>query len=133
MTFTYDTTGPIKCIIAAYTTDDSAGTASAATRKVSGYLLRGVTKPTVAHTASWDLVLTDAQSANVLTNSFDDLVDRNTTATEIVDFFLKDGTASNGARPCICGPITCSVSNAGNSKTGTFYIYVDGEIQPGET
>jgi len=134
MTLTYDTTGPIKRILASWTSDDTTGAVSGTTRKVSGYLLRGVTDPgAAAPTASYDIAITDDESVDVLGNCFDDLVDRHTSNTESVDFFISDGTTSNSARPAVCSTLTIAVTNAGNSKTGQVILYLDGEIIPHET
>ena len=127
MTFTYDVSGPIKRIIADWTSDDAAGTASGTTAKVSGYLLAGVTDPgATAPDANYDIVITDEESVNVLGNCNDDLVDRHTSTSERVDFII-DGTGSAG-RPAVCDKLTVSVSNAGNSKVGQIILYVDGYI-----
>jgi hypothetical protein len=130
MTFTYDTTGPIKKIIASWTSDDAAGTASGTTNKVSGYLLRGVTDPgATAPTANYDITISDEESVNVLGNCVDDLVDRHTSTTESVDFVIgAAGTYTTGARPAVCDVLTIAVANAGNSKVGQIVLYVDGEI-----
>ena len=58
MTFTYDTEGPIKRIIADWLSDDADGTTSGDSVKVSGYLLRAVTDPgSAAPTANYDISL----------------------------------------------------------------------------
>lgn len=131
MTFTYDTgPGPVKRIIADWTSDDTTGAVSGTTTvKASGFLLRAVTDPgTAAPTASYDIAITDDEGADVLGNCFDDLADRHTSNTESVDFFLNDGTTSNGARPSVCSELTFSVTNAGNSKTGQVILYLEGEL-----
>ena len=131
MAFTYDhgydfrsiAPGCIRQVICTWTSDGS-GDASGTTDKIVGELMKGVTNPgTAAPTADYDITLTDDDGADLLGNSFDDLVDRHTSNTESVDFFLNDGTTSNGARPCVCGPITVTVANAGASKEGVLRLF----------
>jgi hypothetical protein len=131
MTFTYDRSGPIKTIIASWTSDDTSGAVSGTTKKVSGYLLAGITDPgTAAPTASYDIVLNDSESANILGNCDDDLVDRHTSNTERVDFVVA--TAA-GERPAVNDEITIAITNAGNSKTGEIHLLIDGHIFGEET
>lgn len=128
MTITYETGHRLKKILASWTSDDAAGTASGTTVHVSGYLLKGVTDPgTAAPTANYDITLTDPEGTNLLGNCQDDLVDRHTSNTEVVDFVIAAG-AQTGARPCVDDKITISVAAAGNAKTGQIIIYIDGQI-----
>lgn len=132
MTFTYDDgydrvgslMGSIRKIIATWTSDGS-GDAAGTTGKIVGELMKAVTVPsaTAAPTTLYDITITDENSADVLGNCFDDLVDRSATVTETVDFFLNDGTTSNGARPSVCDALTVTVANAGVTKSGTLYLY----------
>jgi len=130
MTFSYDPgPGPVKRVIVDWTSDDATGAVSGTTKvKLSGYLLRGVTDPSAtAPTTLYDIVLSDAESANLLVNCHDDLVDRSATVTESVDFFLT-GVANVGARPSICSLLTVAVSAAGNAKIGQLILYLDGTL-----
>lgn len=130
-TFTYDTTGPIKRILLDWTSAAD-GTCSGVTRKVSGYILAGITDPgAAAPTANYDIVLNDDETVNILGNCNDDLADRHTSTSERVDFII-DGTGSAG-HPAVCSTIAVEISNAGDSKTGQLIILIDGEILPHET
>jgi len=127
MTFAYNRIGPIKSIAASWTSDSVTGGVAGTTAPVYGYLLAGITNPgATAPTADYDIVLTDADGANILGNSDDDLIDRHTSNTERVDFAVKTAT---GARVAVAGPITITVSAAGNSKIGVLTLLVDGEIE----
>ncbi len=127
MTFSYDETGPIKKIIAAWTSDDAAGTVSAATKKISGSLIKGVTDPgTPAPDANYDIAITDDESLDVLAGCQDDLANRHTTTTEEVYFFLLNYDATPIAEavfPVLSDTLTIAVSNAGNSKQGQIILY----------
>jgi hypothetical protein len=126
MTFTYDVTGPIKKILASWTSDDGDGTVSGSTKKVSGYVVAAVTDPgTAAPTANYDIALNDPESVDIVGNCDTTLANRHTTSTERVDFVV--GTAA-GARPATSDVITIAITNAGNSKTGQVILYIDGEI-----
>lgn len=129
MTFTYDVEAKFCKIIVAWTSDDATGAVSGSTAKVCGYLLKGVTDPgAAAPTASYDIVLTDPEGTDLLGNCDDDLIDRHTSTTEVVDFAVATAT---GARPCVCDVITISITNAGNAKTGQIILYVDGYVPSG--
>lgn len=127
MTFTYDEIAGqgIRKIIASWTSDGS-GAAAGTTKKICGELIKGVTNPTDSPTDDYDLVITDSDSVNVLGNCFDDLQDRDTTNTEEVYFSLsnKAGTAvAMAAFPVVCSPLTLTISNAGDTKSGVATIY----------
>lgn len=133
MTFTYDRgPGPVKRVIVDWTSDDATGAVSGTSAKVSGRLVKGVTKPgAAAPTANYDVTITDGESVNVLAGCDDDLVDRHTTSTEEVYFLAKDhaGTPlAQSVHPAVCSPLSIAVQNAGNSKTGQIILYVEGEI-----
>ena len=115
--------GTVKRVIIDWTSDDADGTVTATTGKIVGELLKAVTNPSAtAPTANYDIVITDAEGANVLANCYDDLIDRHTATTETVDFFLT-GAANVGARPVVCDVLTVAVTNAGNSKLGRVVLY----------
>ena len=116
--------GAVRKILVDWTSDDTAGTASGTTKKISGYLLAATTNPgATAPTANYDITITDdTHSANVLGNCYDDLADRHTSNTERVDFFLT-GAANVGARPAVCDKLDIAVANAGNSKVGQIVLY----------
>ena len=115
--------GAIRRIVIDWTSDDATGAVTATTRKISGELLKAITNPSAtAPTADYDIVITDAEGANVLANCHDDLADRHTSTTETVDFFLT-GVANVGARPVVCDVLTVAITNAGNSKQGRIVLY----------
>jgi len=133
MAFTYDRVpgGPITRVIGTWTSDDTTGAVSGTTaNKISGRLVKAVTDPgAAAPTANYDIVLTDSESVNVLTGCDDDLQNRHTTTTEETYFFVLDTDATPLAKaqhPAVCSVLTVAVTNAGNSKNGVIYLYVEG-------
>lgn len=136
MSFTYDTEGAIKVINVTWTSNGS-GAASGTTRKVSGELHMGKTIPsaTAAPTANYDITLTDSDSFNILSVTDADLQNRHTSNTEAVYFLVQDhGTPSDVAdHPVVCSTITVTVANAGDTKSGTLRLYLNGDILPHET
>lgn len=129
MTFAYDDGydkggrgGTIRKITCSWTSDAS-GDAAGTTLKVNGFLLKGVTNPTDGPTASYDIVLTDDEGANLLSGSFDDLADRHTSNTETVHFNLTDGAAPIAAYPAVCSTVTVTVAAAGDTKSGVLVLY----------
>lgn len=134
MTFTYDgdpdkpnSLNGVNRIICTWTSDSS-GDASGTTKKIAGFLLRGITDPSAsaAPTADYDITLADATySTNLLAKAADDLTDRHTSTTEAVEFLLLDyaGTPlATSLRPCVCDQITVTVANAGNTKSGVLVL-----------
>ena len=121
MTFAYHDLGAIRKIIATWTSDDAAGTASGTTEKIVGTLIKGITDPsgTAAPTDNYDIALTDEQSFNVLTGAADDLADRDTANTEEVYFDQAD----HERFPVVADKITIAVTAAGNSKQGVLTLY----------
>ena len=129
MTFTYDDGYDkdgrqlgVRKVICSWTSDAS-GDAAGTSDKIVGLLLKGVTDPTDGPTASYDITLTDSDSVNLLSTCIDDLADRHTTNTEVVEFLLTDGTAGIAAHPAVCSPITVTVANAGATKSGVLVLY----------
>jgi len=122
VTFTYDEIGPIHKMIVAWTSDAS-GDAAGTSKKITGEVIKGQTNPTDTPTDDYDIVLTDEEAVNILGNSADDLVDRDTTNTEEVYFGITDGTNPLAAYPVVSDKITVTVSNAGNAKSGKLTVY----------
>jgi hypothetical protein len=125
MTFTYAThgPGPVNTVIAAWTSDGS-GDASGTCTAISGEVIKAVTDPgAAAPTADYDIVLTDADGLNILTGANDDLTDRHTSTTQEVYFWKELGTNAGVLYPVVNGPITFTVSNAGDTKTGTIKLF----------
>lgn len=128
MTFTYHDSPeyPVKKIVCDWTSDAD-GDAAATTKKVRGRLIKGVTDPSAtAPTDNYDIVITDEESFNVLTNCGDDLADRDTANTEEVYFLVTDGTTAIAVHPAVNDALTITVSNAGNAKSGQFILYYEG-------
>lgn len=132
MTLTYDTTGPIKRIIADWTSDDTTGAVSGTTVKVSGRVIKAVTDPgATAPSANYDIAITDEESFDILTACAGTLANRHTSNTEEVYFFIKNADAaplSMATHPTVCDKLTIAVTNAGNSKVGQIILYVEGAI-----
>ena len=122
--------GSIRKILIDFTTDDTSGSVTCTTQKISGELIKIVTDPgSAAPDANWDVVLTDDEGVD-LSVHMDDvaiaaLIARHTTSTLETYLPLEDtaGTGRVGAWPVVCGPLTVTVNNAGNSKTGQIILY----------
>lgn len=122
--------GGIRRVLIDFTTDDTTGSVACTTQKISGELIKIVTDPgSSAPTDNWDVVLTDDEGVD-LSVHMDDvaiaaLIARHTTTTLETYLPLEDtaGTARIGAWPVVCSPITVTVNNAGNSKTGQIILY----------
>lgn len=125
MTFTYEGEHRnARRIVVDWLSDDTDGDVTGTTKVISGYLLKGVTDPdaVAAPTNLYDIVLTDDEGSNILGNCFDDLLNRSNVAIESVDFEISDGKFSIAERPCVCDPITVSITNAGNVKQGRLVL-----------
>lgn len=123
--------GRIKKVLIDFTTDDTTGSVTCTTKKISGELIKIVTDPGgTAPTDNWDVVLTDEEGVD-LSGNMDDaaiaaLIARDTANTEETYLCLFDtaaGTSRVAAFPVICDKLTVTVNNAGNSKTGQIIIY----------
>lgn len=134
MTFTYDDGqdrlgryGGIRKVIADWTSDDAAGTASGTTEKIVGTLIKAVTDPgSAAPDDNYDITITDEEGVNVLTACQSTLANRHTTTTQEVYFLLLDAAGTPLAQslhPVVCDKLTVAVANAGNSKTGQIILY----------
>jgi hypothetical protein len=124
MTFTYDETGTVKKVTCDWLSDDAAGTCVFSTKKISGFLLKGVTNPAGGADQpddNYNIVLTDPEGANILGNCSDDLLLRDETNTETVDFIIN-GTGS-AERPCVADVITISLDSCGNALQGRLVLY----------
>lgn len=134
MTFTYDRgPGPIVRVVADWTSDDSAGTASGTTTvKVIGKLIKAVTDPgSAAPTDNYDITISDDEGVDVLAACQSTLANRHTTTTQQAYFLLLDAAGTplaQSVHPVVCGPLTLAVANAGNSKTGQIILYVEGTL-----
>lgn len=116
VTFTETIIGSVKKIKAAWVSDDADGTASGET--TYGYsgkieLLTTVPSGSAAPTDAYDITLTDSDSVDVLAGGG---ADRDTANTEQVLGSSLGAVASS--------KLTLNISNAGNSKEGTVYVYI---------
>jgi len=109
-----ETGSSVKKITFAFTSSDT-GTASASTTSAySGKLIWCVIDPgATTPTAAWDLTVTDVDSIDLLAGGGADCSE---TATEYI------AEASLGAIDG--GVITFNVTNAGDQKTGTVYLWI---------
>ncbi len=108
-------------------TSDGAGAASGTTQKLVGTLVKATTVPTDSPTDNYDIVLTDGDGVNILAGCDDDLVDRDTTASEEIYFLVKDHTGSplaQSVHPVVCGPLTVTVAVAGSTKSGVLNLFL---------
>lgn len=132
MTFTYDKHGPIKKVIAAWTSDDADGSVTGTCTKLSGHLVKAVTDPgSAAPTDNYDIAITDEEGVNVLTACQSTLANRHTANTQEVYFLVLDAAGTPLAQslhPVVNDALTIAVTNAGNSKTGQIILYVEGDI-----
>lgn len=128
MTFAYTQMGAIARVTIDWKADDSTGNVSGTTAVFTGELLKGVTDPGTSGVQpddNYGIVLTDEQGANILANCFDDLVARDETNAETVDFVLSPGI-DVGLRPMVLGTIAVAVTSAGNANEGQLVLYVKG-------
>ena len=137
ISFTYDNSGDgissraVRKVIAAWTSDAS-GDAAGTCVKIVGSLVKATTVPGAGGTApsdNYDITLTDDKSINVLATCAVALLDRDTANTEEQYFFVLNSDSpplSVSARPAVCSPLTFTVANAGNVKSGTIHLYYKG-------
>ena len=101
-----------------YTTHSSAGTFTCATdRDITGWIMLVETDPgATAPTDNYDITLVNSNSRDVMGGS---LANRDTANTEAVLPYI------NGTYTVVFneGPLTITVTNAGNSKTSEILIY----------
>lgn len=120
----------IRVVTVAWTSDAS-GNATGTTPKLIGRLIKAVTVPAAAGSAptdNYDIALTDEQSVDVLGGVQSNIQNRDTANTEEVYFLVKDAAGTPLAQsihPLVCNVLTVSVTNAGNAKSGTIYLYLE--------
>lgn len=117
--------GSIRRVIVAWTSGSAGESIAASVDKLSGSLIKGVTVPSAVAVPSdnYDIVITDSEGANVLGNSVADLQNRDDADTEVVYFETTIGVGLYSIHPVVCSTLTVTVSSAGNSKSGTLYLY----------
>lgn len=117
MTFTEITHGTIKKIKAEWTADNATGAVSGTTTNVySGRIIGVCTVPASGGDApsdNYDIAFNDSDSVDVALGA---VLNRSTSATQYVSEASMAGLAHS--------KITIAITNAGNSKKGTIYIYV---------
>lgn len=135
MTFTYDDVGTVKKVTVDWLSDDADGTCVFDMKKISGFLLKGVTNPAGGADQpddDYNLSLTDPEGGNILANCGDDLMARDDTLIETVDFIIRDLAAADacgsGERPCVSDVITVNIAAAGNALQGRLVLYWMGSV-----
>jgi len=127
MTFTYESAGPVYVCNVSWVTSTDTGAVSGSTAKLEGRLVKAITIPsgTAAPADNYDIVLTDSNSFNFLSNCDDNLLDRDIANTEEVYFFVKNAAAvALAVHPMISSVVTVAVTNAGNSTAGTIKLFL---------
>jgi len=113
-TVTERRSGSVKEIIYTFTSSDTGTASQATTYTYNGKLIGAVIDPgTTTPSADWDLTVTDADSIDVLNGGGADCSE---TATEYI------AEASLGS--VVNSALTMNVTNAGDQKKGTVYIYI---------
>ena len=135
MTFQYDDVGTVKKIIIDWLSDDGGAASAFDTKKISGFLLKGVTNPADGADQpddNYNLSLTDPEGGNILGNCAANLLLRDDTLIQTVDFIIRDLAAADacgsGERPCVSDVITVNLSAAGNALQGRFILYWMGSV-----
>jgi len=109
--------GAVKKIKAVWVSDDTTGAASGATAySYNGKVELLTTVPAGAGSAptdNYDVTLTDEDAVDVLAGGG---ANRDTASTEQV--------LSSSLGACAAGVLTLNVTNAGNTKGGTVYVYI---------
>lgn len=135
MNFTYDRgqdgdgfPNGIKKLTVTWTSDSATGAVTGTTAKIVGRIIKGITVPSgsAAPTNLYDINITDEQSVDILAGCKVSLINRSSTNTEEQYLLLlnNDTTAlSMAVHPTVCDKLTVAVTNAGNSKQGTIYLY----------
>lgn len=117
MTFTEITHGTVKKIKAAWTSDDTTGAVSAqTTNPYSGRIMGAITVPGtggVEPSVNYDIAVNDGDSVDVALGA---LANRHNTNTEFVSEASMAGVAHD--------KLTIAITNAGNSKQGTLYLFI---------
>jgi len=115
MTFTETTIGSVKKIKAEWTSDDTTGAVSGTTtHSYSGRIIGAITVPgATAPTDNYDITVTDSDSVDL---SLGALQNRATATTQFIAEASMAGIA--------VGQLTINITNAGNSKIGTVYLFI---------
>lgn len=125
-TITYsESRAGIKSVTWAWTSDAAGAVNGTDTKAISGEVLRFVTKPdgTNAPTDLYDIVVNDAQGIDVAAGA---LANRATATTQAA-FPVSEVTVNTRnyavTNAGFDGPLSLSITNAGNAKSGTLVMY----------
>lgn len=131
MTCTLDArTGSGVRVLTVAWTSDASGNATGTTPVLIGRLVKAITVPSVsaAPTDNYDIAMTDEQGVDVLAGVQSTLANRDTANTEQVYFLVLDAALTplaQSVHPLVANALTISVTNAGNAKSGTIYLYLE--------
>jgi hypothetical protein len=137
MTFAYDDgddaqqiRGGVSQVQASWTSDSSAGTASATTQKIVGRLVKVVTVPgSPTPTNDYTVTITDRNGVNVLANCDKTLAGNQTSSAPAETYlFVKSEDSSPlslAVHPVVGDALTIAVSGAGNSTQGQIFLYYE--------
>lgn len=104
-------------------TSASDGTAST-TLSIHGTIMRVTFDPgTPAPTALYDVAITDANGVNLI-NTMGDNLSATATTSKCPGVPLVDGTTTSVTPVAVAGPVTVSVTNAGNGANGSVVFLV---------
>lgn len=134
MSFTYDdgfdqsgARRSIRKVVCTWTSDAS-GDATGTTGKIVGTLVKATTNPgSAAPTDDYDITLTDEDGVNILTACQSTLANRDTSNSEERYFLVLDAAGTplaQSVHPVVCGAITVTVANAGDTKSGVVTLYL---------
>lgn len=115
ITFTEIRHTTVKKIKATWVSDDATGAVSGTTTgRYSGRLFGAITVPgSPTPTALYDIAVNDSDSVDIALGA---LANRSATVTEFVTEASMAGCASSA--------LTIAITNAGNSKQGTVYLFI---------
>jgi hypothetical protein len=116
MTITEYAYEPIKKIKAVWTSSAGGAVSSTTVNKYTGRLVGAITVPdgTSAPTDLYDIAINDSDGVDVALGA---LANRSATATE----FVAEASMAAVAQSAL----TIAVSNAGDTKKGTIYLFID--------
>ena len=121
ITITYSEVNTVKAVVFSWVSD-ATGDAAGTTKILSGQVLRLVANPSESATPTdnYDVVITDTDGMDVtvgLGTNLDETVETQTVPC------VTNGTAGNMAPVAFNSTLTCTVSAAGDTKSGTITIY----------
>jgi hypothetical protein len=109
-----DSSQSIRSVTWSWTSDASGNVSGTDTKAIAGQALKWVTNPgSVAPTDNYDIVVNDADGLDVASGL---LANRDTANSEVV-------YPAADTYHCFDGPLSLSISAAGNATTGTLTMY----------